>query len=125
MLDTRQRSKLDRQPDSQFYSAPRFVHHLDAGFRQQLTQLYRQRIPAGGDVLDLCSSWVSHLPPEVQYGRVAGHGMNAQELARNPRLSEFFVRWVSTGVCRWGGAPRVNECAATPVLARLAPIAPH
>ena len=31
-------------------------------------------------VLDLMSSWVSHLPDEVRYGRVIGHGMNAQEV---------------------------------------------
>lgn len=29
-----------------------------------------QRIPAGADVLDLCSSWVSHLPDDVKYGKV-------------------------------------------------------
>ncbi|PKI79127.1 hypothetical protein CRG98_000419 [Punica granatum] len=38
------------------------------------------------------SSWVSHLPPDVKYRRVVGHGMNAQELARNPRLDYFFVK---------------------------------
>ena len=38
------------------------------------------------------SSWVSHLPPEKQYKRVVGHGMNAQELQKNPRLDTYFVR---------------------------------
>lgn len=38
------------------------------------------------------SSWVSHLPPEVRFRRVVGHGLNAQELARNPRLDLFFVK---------------------------------
>lgn len=92
VLDPRQRSKLDAGADSQFYAAPRFVHHLDAGFRAQLTQLYRQLLPPGAAVLDLCSSWISHLPLEQRYGRVVGHGMNAAELARNPQLTEFFVR---------------------------------
>ncbi len=45
-------------------------------------------MPAGARVLDLMSSWVSHLPPEVRYARVAGLGMNAPELAANPRLDE-------------------------------------
>ena len=36
---------------------------------QQVTQLYRERIPAGGAVLDLCSSWVSHLPRDVKYSK--------------------------------------------------------
>jgi hypothetical protein len=35
---------------------------------------------SGGVVLDLCSSWVSHLPPEVEYSKVIGHGMNAAEV---------------------------------------------
>ncbi|KAJ0113601.1 hypothetical protein Patl1_02882 [Pistacia atlantica] len=38
------------------------------------------------------SSWVSHLPKEVMYKRVVGHGLNAQELAKNPRLDYFFVK---------------------------------
>lgn len=40
----------------------------------------------------MCSSWVSHLPPEVEYEEVVGHGMNVEELGRNPRLNRFFVR---------------------------------
>ena len=43
-------------------------------------------------MLDLCSSWVSHLPEEVDYARVVGHGLNAEELGRNRALSDFFVR---------------------------------
>lgn len=38
------------------------------------------------------SSWVSHLPPEVEYSRVSGLGMNEAELARNPRLDDYVVR---------------------------------
>lgn len=57
MLEPQQRSKLDMRADSDFYSMPRFVHHLDTNFRAQLTQLYRERIPEGAAVLDLCSSW--------------------------------------------------------------------
>ena len=38
------------------------------------------------------SSWVSHLPSEIEYAEVIGHGMNAEELAANPRLSRWFVQ---------------------------------
>ena len=86
------RVKLDPSSDRLFYAQPRLVHHLDAQFRGRLTELYRRRIPAGADLLDVCSSWASHLPPEVEYRRVVGVGMNAAELARNPRLTSFFVR---------------------------------
>ncbi|MQL98001.1 hypothetical protein Taro_030695 [Colocasia esculenta] len=92
VLNPEGRCKLDTSPDRDFYSLPRFVKHVDEGFLAELTELYRERLPAGGEVLDLMSSWVSHLPEEVEYGRVVGHGLNAQELARNPRLDYFFVK---------------------------------
>jgi SAM-dependent methyltransferase len=35
---------------------------------------------------------VSHLPPEIEYGEVIGHGMNEEELAANPRLNRHFTQ---------------------------------
>jgi SAM-dependent methyltransferase len=54
-------------------------------------RIYRERLPAGGTILDCMSSWVSHLPADVAYDRVVGLGMNAAELSRNPRLAEYVV----------------------------------
>lgn len=65
---------------------------MDDDFISNLTNLYRERLNPGWEILDLMSSWVSHLPREVKYKRVVGHGLNAQELARNPRLDYFFVK---------------------------------
>ncbi|MCX5943813.1 MAG: methyltransferase domain-containing protein [Cyanobacteria bacterium] len=90
------RRKLDASDDGLFYAAPRFVQHLDAGFRARLTQLYRQRIPACADVLDLMTSWVSHLPEEITYQSVIGHGLNAEELQANPRLDRVWVQNLNT-----------------------------
>ena len=59
---------------------PRFVNHVDDNFLKQVTQLYKERIPDGGAVLDLMSSHVSHLPRDKKYSNVIGHGMNAQEV---------------------------------------------
>ena len=42
--------------------------------------------------MDLMGSWVSHLPDDVAYTEVIGHGMNAQELATNPRYARWFVQ---------------------------------
>jgi len=81
----------DEAPDAEFYSFPRLVTHIDDGAIAAVTQLYRELFPAGGAVLDLMSSWVSHLPPEVTYRRVVGLGMNAEELAANPRLAAWVV----------------------------------
>lgn len=82
----------DESPDASFYNVPRFVAHIDDGAIAAVTSLYRDLLPAGGDVLDLMSSWISHLPGDVAYGRVAGLGMNADELAANPRLTEWRVQ---------------------------------
>ncbi|GFR47957.1 hypothetical protein Agub_g9761, partial [Astrephomene gubernaculifera] len=104
VLERPQRTKLDAGNDRAFYDVPRFVKHVDDDFLAQVTELYRQRIPPGGAVLDLCSSWVSHLPPEVSYCKVVGHGLNAAELARNPRLDSFFVRDLNRDPDGWAAA---------------------
>lgn len=83
--------RIDESADELFYTAPRFVAHIDAATIEALTDFYREFVPEGGDVLDLMSSWISHLPPERRYGRVAGLGMNAAELAANPQLTEYRV----------------------------------
>ena len=57
-----------------------------------MTELYRSVLPAGGRLLDLMSSWVSHLPDEVGYAEVIGLGMNEAELAANPRLTRVLVQ---------------------------------
>ncbi|MEB3321405.1 MAG: methyltransferase domain-containing protein, partial [Synechococcaceae cyanobacterium] len=70
----------------------RFVQHLDGAFRTRLTRLYRECLPSGTVLLDLMSSWVSHLPEELRYGQVIGHGLNARELEANPRLDRHWVQ---------------------------------
>lgn len=92
LLQPHQRTKLDDTDDTQFYDYPRFVTHVDAGFIQQLTDLYRQHLQPGFTILDLMSSWVSHLPEDIDLAKVVGHGLNAAELAKNPRLDDFFVQ---------------------------------
>src|SRR5262245_37181839 len=85
-------AREDESSDALFYAQPRFVLHVDEATVAALTQLYREELGRGCRVLDLMSSWVSHLPPEVSYARVAGLGMNADELAANPRLDERVVQ---------------------------------
>ena len=84
--------KLDAEEDEYFYEPARLVCHIDDGAIAALTGFYRTALPEGGVLLDLMSSWVSHLPPEIDYAEVIGHGMNAEELASNPRLSRWFVQ---------------------------------
>lgn len=82
--------RVDESPDSRFYQFPRLVTHIDDATIAALTAFYADFLPAGMRVLDLMSSWVSHLP-DTHYGHVAGLGMNAEELAANPRLDQRIV----------------------------------
>jgi SAM-dependent methyltransferase len=85
-------TKIDAEEDEFFYEPTRLVCHIDDGAIAALTKFYCTTLPAGGVLVDLMSSWVSHLPPEIGYTQVIGHGMNAAELAANPRLSRWFVQ---------------------------------
>jgi SAM-dependent methyltransferase len=91
-LRPNQRTKLDDAKDKLFYAEPRFVTHVDEGFIQQLTDLYRDRLKPNTRIWDMMSSWVSHLPDEMEFAHVEGHGLNGEELARNPRLDHYFVQ---------------------------------
>jgi hypothetical protein len=84
-------TRVDAAVDSQFYAMPRLVQHIDSHCRATITDLYGALIAPGGDVLDLMSSWVSHLPGDLELGCVRGLGMNRDELAANPRLDDFVV----------------------------------
>jgi len=69
-----------------------FTRQIDAAAIAAITALYREILPPGGAILDLMSGWVSHLPPEIPYSRVAGVGADARELAENPFLDEWHVQ---------------------------------
>jgi SAM-dependent methyltransferase len=85
-------ARIDEESDETFYEPARLVTHIDDHAIRVLTGLYREVLPAAGVLLDLMSSWVSHLPPDIAYAEVIGHGMNAEELAANKRLSRWFVQ---------------------------------
>ena len=88
--------RTDETPDEEFYRTPRLVTHIDDRAITAVTQLYRELFPSDGEILDLMSSWVSHLPPEVGYRRVIGLGMNEVELSRNERLDSYVVQNLNT-----------------------------
>ena len=89
--------RTDESADENFYESPRFVAHIDESAIRFVTNLYREYFPVnGGAILDLMSSWISHLPEEINYSRVAATGMNEAELAANPRLDEYLVQNLNT-----------------------------
>ena len=91
-LSNEDRDKSDISDDEIFYQQPRFVHHLSDSFRSRLTTLYSEYLLNHHIILDLMSSWVSHLPTNIRYKKVIGHGMNKAELSSNERLDSFFVQ---------------------------------
>ena len=92
LLQPQQREKLDPSQDENFYAVPRIVTHVDDSFLDELTNLYRERLKPNTRILDMMSSWVSHLPDDLKFSHVEGHGMNEEELARNPRLNHYLVQ---------------------------------
>ncbi|MDW3212564.1 MAG: GNAT family N-acetyltransferase [Ilumatobacteraceae bacterium] len=80
--------RADDAPDSVFYEPDRFVTHIDDGAIAAVSELYRELVLTG-DVLDLCSSWVSHFPSTPD--RLVALGMNANELAANPAATDTLV----------------------------------
>lgn len=85
--------RIDSSPDGIFYSLPRPVYHMDEPAVAALTQYYRHNIPANSDILDICSSWVSHFPlefPETMKS-IAATGMNAMELSWNDQLTAGYT----------------------------------
>jgi SAM-dependent methyltransferase len=84
--------RLDESDDAAFYAHPRLVDHLDRAAIAELTAHYARLIPAAGSrVLDLMTSWHSHLDPDLKLESVIGLGMNQVELEANPVLTERLV----------------------------------
>jgi len=84
--------RLDNGADAEFYREPRFVQHIDEATIAALTAYYASLLFEQARVLDLMSSWVSHLPAAPALAKVSGLGMNAAELANNPRLDDYRVQ---------------------------------
>lgn len=80
-------ARLDGRSDDLFYQEPRLIQHVDRAASGVVQDIYARFIQPGMAVLDLMSSWVSHLPPDVAGLTVTGLGMNTAELAQNSVLA--------------------------------------
>jgi SAM-dependent methyltransferase len=83
--------RVDDDDDEVFYSVPRLVTHIDDGAIAKVGEIYAQILPQGGAILDLMSSWRSHLPTHIRPPRVVGLGMNRAEMENNPALTEVVI----------------------------------
>jgi SAM-dependent methyltransferase len=84
-------ARSDEQPDGQFYEKPRFVNHLDDTAIAAISGLYGRMLRDGDRVLDLMSSWTSHLPSRLTLQNVTGLGLNPEELKTNERLTRAVI----------------------------------
>jgi len=83
--------RMDPSNDTLFYAMPRMLNHLDSVAQAQIRDLYGRLLHPGSRILDLMSSFNSHLPEGLLPARVTGLGMNQEELEANPVLSERLV----------------------------------
>ncbi len=88
--------RQDESPDEIFYSIKRLEKHIDDETIDAVTTYYREALSPEDRLLDLMSSWISHLPVDVSYRHVSGLGMNQEELEKNPRLDEWLVHNLNT-----------------------------
>ena len=79
--------RFDETDDARFYAVPRKVVHIDDGAIAALATLYARTLPSTGVLLDLMTSWRSHLPAGFR-ASVIGLGLNREEMADNPQLSQ-------------------------------------
>jgi len=85
-------SREDETPDSRFYREPRYVQHIDDTAIEMVRNTYGRFLKDDMQVLDLMSSWQSHLPANLTLRRMVGLGLNARELKKNSRLTESVVQ---------------------------------
>ncbi len=83
-------SRADESLDSDFYTAPRLIGHVDSQASGFIREVTGEDLHSGMRVLDLMSSVQSHLPDSGDL-KVTGLGMNEQEMAANPALESLTV----------------------------------
>jgi hypothetical protein len=83
--------RKDEDNDAGFYTQPRLVSHADTRAQAAIAALYSLLLKPGMAVLDLMSSWQSHLPQGLKLESLVGLGLNEDELTQNPRLTSRLV----------------------------------
>ncbi len=81
----------DESKDAIFYAKPRLITHIDSQAQGLIKALYGKYLRPGMHVLDLMSSWRSHVPESLPLGSLVGLGLNAEEMADNPQLTEYML----------------------------------
>ncbi len=82
----------DSSADTIFYRSPRLIQHLDDAALSMVQNTYDRFLGDGMQVLDLMSSWQSHVPERHHLKRLVGLGLNQRELDHNRQLTESVVQ---------------------------------
>ncbi len=82
--------RQDETDDAIFYKEPRITTHIDSKAHENLVELYRKIFPEKGKVLDLMSSYQSHIPEDKNL-EVIGLGLNEEEMKQNSRLKDYVI----------------------------------
>jgi SAM-dependent methyltransferase len=101
------------------------VGQIDGAAIAAVTNLYRNILPPGGEILDVLSGWVPHLPPEAPYRRVVGIGIERRALVENPFLDDWRVQDLNANPFlpfASGEFDGATICAAIQYLARPAEV---
>jgi SAM-dependent methyltransferase len=88
-------ARIDESDDEDFYRPPRRVVHIDDGAIVAVGEIYADRIAEGSEILDLMSSWRSHLPERMRPARLVGLGLNREEMEDNPALTAIVIHNVN------------------------------
>ena len=81
----------DETDDGLFYVQPRLVVHIDEYAIRAIASYFGTVLPQDGVILDLMSSWRSHMPEDLSKGKLVGLGLNAVEMDENPQLHQAVV----------------------------------
>ena len=81
-------SRQDESSDTEFYALDRLVTHIDNEAVAAVGALYDE-LGLNDDVLDICSSWISHFRQRPR--KLVVTGMNAAELAANTMADHAVV----------------------------------
>jgi SAM-dependent methyltransferase len=81
--------RTDESPDAVFYRPDRLVTHIDEAAIAAVGELYDE-LELTGDVLDICSSWISHFRTAPR--QLVAMGMNESELRANGMATSWTVQ---------------------------------
>ncbi|MFZ5908317.1 MAG: methyltransferase domain-containing protein [Nitrospirota bacterium] len=84
-------TRTNESDDIIFYREPRLVTHIDDQAASVIRNVYRKILKNGSRVLDLMSSWRSHIPQDLKLNSLVGLGLNGEEMSQNPQLSSYVI----------------------------------